>query len=56
MITDDIEQIVDLSDDVAKDKKEELHRNLKIGLSVLAIVAFGMSIVINYYTLKKLTK
>tara|TARA_R110000850_G_scaffold74671_3_gene163318 strand:- start:298 stop:468 length:171 start_codon:yes stop_codon:yes gene_type:complete len=56
MITDDIENIVDLAKAEPKDKKAEVHRNLKIGFTVLGIIVFGMSAVINYYTLKKLTK
>lgn len=56
MITENIEQIEDLMEAEPKDKKAEFHRNLKIGATVLVIVVFGMNAIINYYTLKKLTK
>lgn len=53
---DDIENIEDLLQEEPQDKKAEFHRNLKIAFTALGIVVFGMTAIINYYTILKLKK
>lgn len=52
----DIEDLENLMEQEPKDKKAEVHRNLKIGFTILGFVVLGMTAVINYYTIKKLSK
>lgn len=56
MLTEQIEDIADLAEDDPKDKKAEFHRNLKIAATSLVIIAFGMSVIINFYTLRKIMR
>lgn len=52
----DVDKIEELANTEPKDKKEEIHRNLKIVLTVVGIIGFGIGIAVNYYQLKKLSK
>ena len=54
-----MEELKELEDTVkteAKSAKEEIYKNLKIALTVVAILSFMLGIAVNYYTLKKISK
>jgi hypothetical protein len=37
-------------------KKDEIHKNLKITFAVIGIFALSLSALVNYYTLKRISK
>lgn len=52
----DVDKIEELAKSEPKDKKDEIHRNLKIVLTIVGIIGFGIGIAVNYYQLRELRK
>jgi hypothetical protein len=53
---EELEQIEKEVKTEAKTAKDEIYKNLKIALTVVAILSFILGIGVNYYTLKNIKK